>query len=66
MARLKKTSVVLDTERKRLGLKWITPAADFGSQLTIPIYERKIAGFAGKPDAGFDTLLHGYLELSVA
>jgi hypothetical protein len=52
MARLKKTSAVLDTARKRLsGLKSITPAAELGSQLTIPIYEGKITTFAGKLDA---------------
>jgi hypothetical protein len=42
----------LETARKRLsGLKSITPAADLGSQLTIPIYEGKITAFSGKLDA---------------
>lgn len=52
MARLRKTSVVLDTARKRFsGLKSITPEADLGPQLTLPIYEGKITAFAGKLDA---------------
>jgi hypothetical protein len=43
MARLKRTSAVLDAARKRLsGLKGITPTANLGANLTETIYEAKI------------------------
>ena len=65
MARLKKTSAVLNTARERLsGLKSIKPEADLGPQLSIPIYEGKINAFAGKLDtynqalAALDDLLN--------
>ena len=52
MSRLKKSSAVLDTARKRLaGIKSITPAPDFGPQLTVPGYEGKIGLVGGKLDA---------------
>jgi hypothetical protein len=42
MARLRRTSVVLETFRQRLaGLKSINPAPDFGPALTITAYEAK-------------------------
>ncbi len=52
MSRLKKSSAVLETARKRLaGVKSITPAPDFGPQLTVPGYEGKIASVGGQLDA---------------
>ena len=49
MARLKKTSAVLETARQRLnGLKSIKPEKDLGAELTIPLYEGKVNAFAAK------------------
>jgi len=51
MARLKKTSKVLEVARERLaGLKAITPAANFGANLTEPIYTAKIDFTAARLD----------------
>jgi hypothetical protein len=51
MARLKKTSNVLETARQRLaGLKAITPTANFGANLTEPIYTAKIDSAAARLD----------------
>lgn len=53
MARLRRTSPVLETFRQRLaGLKSINPAPDFGPALTVPAYETK--------GNGFNTRLNGY------
>jgi hypothetical protein len=53
MARLRRTSPVLETFRQRLaGLKSINPAPDFGPGLTVPAYETK--------GNGFNTRLNGY------
>jgi hypothetical protein len=52
MARLRKGSAVLDTARKRLaGLKSITPAPDFGPNLTVPGYEAKSNSVAARLEA---------------
>lgn len=52
MARLKKTSAVLETARERLGgLKSIKEPRDLGPELTIPFYEGKINIFATQLDA---------------
>lgn len=52
MARLKRSSAVLDVARQRLsGLKGITPKADLGSNLTDTIYEAKIASVSARLDA---------------
>jgi len=49
MARLKRTSAVLEAARKRLsGLKGITPKADFGPNLTETIYTAKIDSVAAR------------------
>ena len=52
MARLKKTSAVLETARKRLaGLKSIKTPPDFGPNLTIPGYEAKSNSVAARLEA---------------
>jgi len=52
MARLKRTSAVLDAARKRLsGLKGITPKANLGANLTDTIYEAKIDSVSARLDA---------------
>ena len=52
MARLKRTSAVLDAARKRLsGLKGITPQANLGANLTDTIYEAKIDAVSARLDA---------------
>jgi DNA repair ATPase RecN len=52
MARLKRTSAVLDVARKRLsGLKGITPKANLGANLTDTIYEAKIDSVSARLDA---------------
>lgn len=49
MARLRRTSQVLESARQRLaGLKSINPAPNFGTALTVTAYETTINGFAGK------------------
>lgn len=51
MARLRRTSQVLETARHRLaGLKSITPAPDFGAALSLAAYETRITGFSTKLD----------------
>ncbi len=52
MARLKRTSAVLEAARKRLsGLKSITPKADLGANLTEAIYTAKIDSLSAQLDA---------------
>lgn len=53
MARLKRTSAVLEAGRKRLaGLKAITnPAPNFGATLTETIYQGKIDSLSARLDA---------------
>lgn len=52
MARLKRSSNVLETARQRLaGLKSITPAPNFGPNLTIAAYEADINSFSTSLDA---------------
>lgn len=52
MARLKKSSAVLETARKRLaGLKSFKNPPDFGPNLTIPGYEAKATSVSAKLDA---------------
>ena len=52
MARLRRTSQVLETARQRLaGLKSINPAPDFGTALTLVAYETKASAF----DTSLDT-----------
>ena len=52
MARLKRSSVVLETARQKLaGLKQISPAPTFGSGLTIEALEAEIEGFMSDQDA---------------
>lgn len=49
MARLRKSSAILETARKRLtGLKSITPPPNFGAKLTITAYEVKIEAVDAK------------------
>jgi hypothetical protein len=51
MARLKRTSSILDIARQRLaGLRGINPKADFGTNLTDVIYEAKIANLSNRLD----------------
>ena len=66
MARLRRTSTVLETARQRLaGLKSITPAPNFGTSLTVTAYETAINGFGTKLDtynqnvAALDDLQNG-------
>lgn len=49
MARLRRTSQILEAARQRLaGLKSINPAPDFGTALSVAAYETAITGFSGK------------------
>ena len=49
MARLRRTSSVLETARQRLaGLKSITPAPDFGAALTVAGFEAAITDVNGE------------------
>lgn len=49
MARLRRTSTVLEAARQRLaGLKSINPAPDFGTALTLVAFETQITGFSTK------------------
>lgn len=51
MARRKRTSPVLETARQRLaGLKSITPAPDFGTNLKLDAYEQDINELSDKLD----------------
>ena len=51
MARLKKSSAVLETARQRLaGLKSFKTPPDFGPNLTVPGYEAKANSVNGKLD----------------
>ena len=51
MARKKRTSTTLDAAHHRMaGLSSITPAADFGSELTLASYSGKINDFGTKLD----------------
>ncbi len=65
MARLKRSSTVLETARRRLaGLKSITPTPDFGPNLKLSDYEQEINAFSAKVDnynqnlAALDQLLN--------
>jgi hypothetical protein len=52
MARLKKTSTVLETARQRLaGLKSFKTPADFGPNLTVAAYEAKANSAAARLEA---------------
>jgi hypothetical protein len=52
MARLKKTSPVLETARQRIaGLKSFKEPPDFGPNLTVPGYEAKEKSVSAKLDA---------------
>lgn len=52
MARLKKTSAVLETARRRLaGLKSFRIPPDFGPNLTVPGYDAKEKSVSNKLDA---------------
>ena len=49
MARLRRTSQVLESARQRLaGLKSINPTPNFGTALTLAAYETTITDFGGK------------------
>jgi hypothetical protein len=49
MARLRRTSQVLETSRQRLaGLKSINPATDFGTALSLTAYETLVNSLGGK------------------
>lgn len=57
MARLKRSSSILETARLRLsGLKSITPKPDFGSALDIDQYEQDINDFGTSLDKYNETL----------
>ena len=52
MARLRKSSAVLEIARERLaGLKSFRTEPNFGSELTVTAYNNKITSAAGKLDA---------------
>ena len=52
MARLKRTSPVLESAHQRLaGLNAITPAVDFGPGLTLAAYSAQINSFSTKLDS---------------
>jgi hypothetical protein len=52
MARLKKTSAVVETARRRLaGLKSFKSPPDFGPTLTVPVYDAKEKSVTAKLDA---------------
>src|SRR2546423_7892286 len=49
MARLRRTSPILEAARQRLaGLKSVTPTPDFGTALSLAAYETLTTGFAAK------------------
>ena len=51
MARLRRSSTVLETARQRLaGLKSIQPAPDFGPNLSVADYEKKITALGDELD----------------
>jgi exonuclease VII small subunit len=57
MARLKRSSTVLETARQRLaGLKSITPKPDFGPALDIDQYEQEINKLSASLDKYNETL----------
>jgi len=57
MARLKRSSTVLETARQRLsGLKTITPKPDFGPTLDLDQYELEIDAHSANLDRYNDTL----------
>ena len=57
MARLKRSSVVLETARQRLsGLKSITPKPNFGPTLDIDQYEQEINAFSAQLDKYNETV----------
>lgn len=57
MARIKRSSTVLETARKRLaGLKSITPKPNFGPALDLDAYEQEIEAFGDKLDKYNETL----------
>ena len=57
MARLKRSSAVLETARQRLsGLKTITPKPNFGPALDLDQYEQEIDAYSAKLDKYNDTL----------
>ena len=57
MARLKRSSTVLEAARQRLsGLKTITPKPNFGPALDLDQYEQEIEGVAALLDEYNDTL----------
>jgi hypothetical protein len=57
MARLKRSSTVLETARQRLsGLKTITPKPDFGPALDLDQYEREIEALGALLEEYNDTL----------
>jgi hypothetical protein len=52
MARLKRSSNILEAARQRLaGLKSITPAPDFGDGLSLTVYEAEINAFSTTIDS---------------
>ena len=52
MARIKKTSAVLETARRRLAsLKSFKTPPDFGPNLTVPVYDAKEKSVTNKLDA---------------
>lgn len=52
MARLKRTSVILEAARQRLaGLRSITPPPDFAEGLKISDYEREVNDFTNELDS---------------
>ena len=57
MARLKRSSNVLETARQRLsGLKSITPKPNFGNTLDLDQYEQEIDAYSANLDRYNDTL----------
>ena len=57
MARLKRSSTVLETARQRLsGLKTITPTPNFGPALTLDQYEEEIEALSAKLDKYNETI----------
>lgn len=57
MARLKRSSNVLETARQRLsGLKTITPKPNFGPTLDLEQYEQEINSYSANLDQYNDTL----------
>jgi hypothetical protein len=57
MARLKRSSTVLETARQRLsGLKTITPKPNFGTALDLDQYEQEINDLSASLDQYNDTL----------